>query len=279
MNRKFTESLRGTTAARRNVDLGQRRARNHKILKCCLGVFVTLDVLLAIFFLGMVILQMPYFNLEQVDVVGNQRLSRAEVIEASEMEHGINLLTVDLASIASRLHRHPWIRTATVYRRFPSQLIVEIEERSPRGILAAGKLYYVDEQAEFFTRLLPGDSVKFPLFAGLEPEELKNSRPEIRELIRCGLSLMDSLERSGSGIDAVEVSQIRLNLDDGLSLHTKAGQVIVLGKSDFERKMQRYGRLKKFLTQRGEWHNARIINLDFEDRAIVRSADKALLQG
>jgi cell division protein FtsQ len=279
MSEKSGRGFLGKTASRRGSDPGQNRARNHKILKCCLGVSLTLDVLLGVFLVGLVLLQMPYFNLQQVDVVGNQRLSRAEVIEASEMEYGINLLTVDLASIASRLRRHPWIRAATVYRRFPSQLIVEIEERNPRAILAAEKLFYVDEQAEFFTRLLPGDPVNFPLFTGVGPEELKNSRPEIREMIRCGLALMDSLERSGCGIDAVEVSQIRLNLDDGLSLHTKTGQVIVVGKSDFEQKMQRYGRLKKFLTQRGEWHNARIINLDFEDRAIVRSADKALLQG
>jgi hypothetical protein len=54
--------------------------------------------------------------------------------------------------------------------------------------------------------------------------------------------------------------------------------VLVLGKSDFELKIQRYERLKRFLTRRGEWNNARIINLDFEDRALVRS-DKARLQG
>ena len=61
-------------------------------------------------------------------------------------------------------------------------------------------------------------------------------------------------------------------------LEEQPGRVLVLGKSDFELKIQRYERLKRFLTRRGEWNNARIINLDFEDRAIVRS-DKARLQG
>jgi cell division protein FtsQ len=254
------------------------RTRNRKFLKSLLMGCLTLDAILVLLLLYMLFLHMPYFNLQQVDVTGNRRLSRPEVIEASEIEDGINLLTVDLSAIAARLKRHPWIRFATVYRRFPGKLIVEIEERTPRGILAAGKLYYVDEQAEFFTRLLPGDSVNFPLFTGVTAEDLKASAPEIQEMVRMGFGVLDLMERTGSEIDPSGIGEIQLNLKGGLSLQTRAGRVLVLGKSDFELKIQRYERLKRFLTRRGEWNNARIINLDFEDRALVRS-DKARLQG
>ena len=259
-------------------DAGETRKRNRKLLKSLLMGCLTLDAILALLLLYMLFLHMPYFNLQQVDVTGNRRLSRAEVIEASEIEDGINLLTVDLRAIAARLRRHPWIRFATVYRRFPGKLIIEIEERTPRAILAAGKLYYVDEQAEFFTRLLPGDSVNFPLLTGVTAEELKVNAPEVQEMLRMGFGVLDLIERTGSEIDSSGIGEIRLNLKGGLSLQTRAGRVLVLGKSDFELKIQRYERLKRFLTQRGEWNNARIINLDFEDRALVRP-DKARLQG
>jgi cell division protein FtsQ len=254
------------------------RTRNRKFLKSLLMGCLTLDAILMLLLLYMLFLHMPYFNLQQVDVTGNRRLSRPEVIEASEIEDGINLLTVDLSAIAARLRRHPWIRFATVYRRFPGKLIIEIEERTPRAILAAGKLYYADEQAEFFTRLLPGDSVNFPLFTGVTAEDLQASAPEIQEMVRTGFRVLDLMERTGSEIDPSGIGEIQLNLKGGLSLQTRAGRVLVLGKSDFELKIQRYERLKRFLTRRGEWNNARIINLDFEDRALVRS-DKARLQG
>jgi len=265
--------------SQRNRDKVEIRKRNRVILKSVLVAVAAADVMLALMLVYFFFLQVPYFNLQQVDVTGNRRLSRAEVIEASEIESGINLVTVDLAAVAERLRRHPWIRSASVYRRFPGQLIVEIEERTPRAILATGKLHYVDEQAEIFTRLLPGDPVDYPLLTGVKPEQLQNDGPEIREMIRSGLGLMDLLERSGSDMDLSEIGEIRLDLDDGLSLHTRGGRVVILGKTNFERKIYRYGRLKKFLTHRGEWHNARIINLDFEDRALVRSADRARLQG
>lgn len=259
-------------------DPAKVRTRNRVILKYTLGVFLGVDAILGLMLVYTLFLKGPYLTLREVDVAGIKRLSQAEVIEAAELEGQINLLTVDLGAIAARLKRHPWIRSASVYRRFPGQLILEIEERSPRAILAAEKLYYVDEQADFFTRLLPGDSVEYPLFTGVAPDELKTRRSEVRDMVRVGLALMDVMERSGSGEEPGALAEIRINLDDGLSLQTRSGRLIVLGKGDYERKIQRYGRLKQYLTQRGEWPNARIINLDFEDRALVRS-DKPHLQG
>lgn len=260
-------------------DVVEVRRRNRVILKSILAVVGAVDVILGLLLIYLFFLHVPYFNLRQVDVTGNHRLSETEVVEASEIEAGTNLLTVDLGTIASGLRRHPWIREASVYRRFPGQLIVEIEERVPRAIVAAKKLYYVDEQGAIFTRLLPGDSVDYPLFTGPSAAQLETSGPEVQEMVRMGLGLLDLLERKGSELSPTAIADIRIDLDDGLSLHLKSGKILIVGKTDFELKMQRYGRLKKYLIQSGQWNNAGIINLDFEDRALVRSSDKPGLQG
>jgi len=260
-------------------DVAEIRRRNHTILKSIFVVGISIDAALALLLVYLFFLHMPYFNLQQVDVTGNQRLSRTEIIEASEIEAGINLLTINLGDLTDRLKRHPWIRSAIVYRRFPGQLIIEIEERAPRAILAAEKLYYVDEQAEFFSRLLPGDAVAYPLFTGVTGAQLETRGSEVREMIRQGLGLLDLMERGKSGLDVSKISEIRIDLREGLSLQTRAGRIIALGKSGLEEKLQRYDRLKRFLVRRGQWSNARIINLDFEDRALVRSSDKSSHQG
>jgi len=254
-------------------------AKRHRVfLKYVLIVCGVIDAILVLLLVYLFFLHMPYFNLQHVEVTGNRRLSRAEVVEASETVAGINLLTVDLGAIAARLQRHPWIHSAAVYRRFPGSLIIEIEERNPRAILSAEKLYYVDDRAQFFTRLLPGDSVDYPLFTGISPEDLKSRGPEIQELIRRGLAMLETMERDGSGMEPSAVAEIRLSLDEGLSLRTRDDRRVVLGNDNFESKLQRYARLKGFLIRRGEWQNARIINLDFKDRAVVRW-DKPRVQG
>lgn len=275
---------RGLHSQERNIpsarpDSVEIRKRNRLILKWILVTGLSVNAVLALLLLYLFFLHMPYFNLQHVDVTGNHRLSRAEIVEASEIDAGTNLLTMDLGAVADRLKRHPWIRSAVVYRRFPGQLIIEVEERAPRAILAAQKLYYVDEQAEFFSRLLPGDSVDYPLFTGVTGSQLESCGPEIREMIRLGLGLLDLMERGKYGLDVSKISEIRIDLEEGLSLHTKSGRVLVLGKSHLEEKMQRFERLKRFLARRGQWHTARIINLDFEDRALVRSSDKSSHQG
>ncbi len=91
--------------------------------------------------------------------------------------------------------------------------------------------------------------------------------------------MTDLLDRPGSEFNVKNIREINISLEDGLTLKMASGRTVVMGRSDFQTKIDRYERLKKFLADRGQWHNARIINLDFEDRAIVRSSEDPLLQG
>lgn len=274
----FKRRFRRVAAASGASSPAEKRRRNRVILKSVLIGAATIDAALGLLLLYMVFLHLPYFNLQHVEVTGNRRLSRDEVIEASELERGINLLTVNLPNIAQKLKKHPWIRSASVYRQFPGRVMIEIEERTPRAILAAEKLYYVDEHADPFTRLLPGDAMNYPLFTGIDAEQLQSGSAEVRELLRMGLTLLDLLERRSESINPHTVAEIRMSPHEGLIMVTASNQEVVMGTTNFELKMDRYERLKRFLTGRGEWNNARIIDLDFEDRALVRSG-RSRIQG
>lgn len=268
-----SRSLRIKRRPRRRPDAAEaqeRRRRNRVVLKALLGAGLAVDAVLVVILIYAVSLHVPSFTLQHVDVNGNRRLSTEEVVEAAEIESGMSLLTVNLTAIAERLKRHPWIHSASVYRRFPGRIILEIQERTPRAILAAEKLYYLDAQGECFTRLLPGDSTNYPLFTGIAPEDLNSKGPRVRETVRKGLGLLDVLDRSRYGLSCASVEEIRVDLDGGLSLKLCSGRELVVGFDDFENKIQRYGKLRRLLTRLGQWNKARIIDLDFEDRALVR---------
>lgn len=260
-------------------DRASIKMRNRSVFKALVASGITINLFLAVALVYLFSRGAPYFNLRNVEVIGNQKLSVAEVIEVAEIESGVNLLTVELDSIVQRLKRHPWLRSAGVYRRFPDQLIVEVEERTPRGVLAVDKLYYLDENAEIFTRLFPGDSVDYPIFTGLKPNEIFNNGLAVQDILRSALGLLDNLEKFSSELSVSDLSEIRLHLDEGISLLTRSGQLILLGKGNFELKLGRYEQLKKILADKGEWNHARVINLDFDDRAIVRSSEEPLHQG
>jgi cell division protein FtsQ len=240
---------------------------------------ICLDILLACALGYLIVIRSSYFNLNKVDVYGNHRLSKEEVIEAARLETGMNLLSIDLESITERLLRHPWIRSGSIYRRLPGQLVLEVEERTPRGILASDRLYYIDEKGSVFTRVLPGDPIDLPLFTGIQSDSMRLHLGEIQDSLRSGLKLTELIDRVDFGLHYADVREININSEEGLTLKMKSGQIVILGHDDFESRLLRFDRLRKFLTDRGQWRNAHIINLDFEDRAIVRSSEDPLLQG
>jgi cell division protein FtsQ len=246
------------------------------ILKSLLFGGLGVNAALGVVLLAVIIVQAPYFRLQHVEVTGNRHLSEDDVVEISGLKPGINLLTVDLGAVVDRTRRQPWIRSASVYRRLPGRIVIEVEERVPRAILAAGSLYYVDDQAEVFTKALPGCSVEYPLLTGVSADDLKANGPEVRELVRNGLELVRILEQTATDLNPAAISEIRVDIYSGLSIVTSAGRTVVMGKDNFEDKLARYSRLKRFLTRRGEWNNARMIDLDFEDRALVRSGRVAI---
>ena len=249
------------------------------VLKILFVTGICLDILLACALGYLIVIRSSYFNLNKVDVYGNHRLSKEEVIEAARLETGMNLLSIDLESITERLLRHPWIRSGSIYRRLPGQLVLEVEERTPRGILASDRLYYIDEKGIVFTRVLPGDPIDLPLFTGIQSDSMRLHPGEIQDSLRSGLKLTDLIDRVDFGLHYADVREINISSEEGLTLKMKSGQIVILGHDDFESRLLRFDRLRKFLTDRGQWRNAHIINLDFEDRAIVRSSEDPLLQG
>ncbi len=252
---------------------------SRSVLKMLLVTGICLDILLACALGYLIVIRSSYFNLNKVDVYGNHRLSKEEVIEAARLETGMNLLSIDLESITERLVRHPWIRSGSIYRRLPGQLVLEVEERTPRGILASDRLYYIDEKGTVFTRVLPGDPIDLPLFTGIQSDSMRLHPGEIQDSLRSGLKLTELIDRVDFGLHYADVREINISSEEGLTLKMKSGQIVILGHDDFESRLLRFDRLRKFLTDRGQWRNAHIINLDFEDRAIVRSSEDPLLQG
>ncbi len=248
------------------------------ILKSLFLGGMAVNAVLVLILVYVVVVNLPYFTLQRVNVSGTTHLSTPEVMEAAEIAPGVSLLTLDISDLARKLGKHPWIRSASVYRRFPGTLLVEIQERQPKAILAAGKLYYVDEEGEFFSRRTPGDGLALPLFTGVTDEHLASRRAEVRELVRSGLALLALMEKSGSDPKPEALSEVRIDLHDGFTLITRANRVIVYGKDNIEGKLKRYNRLREHLIHAHKWPGARLINLDFEDRALVRWG-KARRQG
>jgi cell division protein FtsQ len=69
--------------------------------------------------------------LDRLTVEGRNRTTREALRAALRIKKGDNLLAADPWAIKRRLEALPWIRSATVERRYPNAMVVTLVERTP----------------------------------------------------------------------------------------------------------------------------------------------------
>jgi POTRA domain, FtsQ-type len=92
----------------------------------------------------------PALAVRNVDVVGAQHLTSAQVLAAAGLVDGASVLSVDGLSDRLRLLNQTWVRTAAVEPQLPGTIVVQISEWQPVAAYHAGKstkLFLLSNQA------------------------------------------------------------------------------------------------------------------------------------
>jgi len=89
----------------------------------------------------------PIFATKTVNIAGNVRLQRDEVLELSGVHLGENSLAVSIAGMEKAISLNPWIEEVAVKRVLPDRFDIRLRERSPWFWVQNGDLlFYADEQ-------------------------------------------------------------------------------------------------------------------------------------
>ena len=138
----------------------------------------------------------PYFAVREIQVRGGENVGGSEIVAMAGLRHGMNMWKIEPADIERKIAKHPWVRRVLVRREFPRRVVIEVEERTPKAIVALGKLYYVDADGVVFKEVGVGESVNFPLLTGFRPEELSSSTPASRKRIQDAVRLGELMAKS-----------------------------------------------------------------------------------
>lgn len=160
--------------------------------------------------------QSPALQLDDYEVVGNQRVSEQELIEATGVEPGRNLLTVSTSRVVDRLTGMPWIRRARVERILPSKLRILVVERTARAVIrTASGPYLVDGQGLV---LQPGNE-DLVFLENLPVSELavgeRIEHRAFRHAWQAYESLPQEVRVNVESISALTVDQVKFNLNGG----------------------------------------------------------------
>ncbi|HUC61530.1 MAG TPA: cell division protein FtsQ/DivIB [Alphaproteobacteria bacterium] len=106
-------------------------------------------------------------KVEDVTVEGRYETPEPALLAALGVKRGTPLLGVDLDAACARLEALPWVRTASIERRWPHLLFVHIDERVPLALWqSGGKIVLIDTSGT----AIPGADVrryaKLPMVVG-----------------------------------------------------------------------------------------------------------------
>ena len=208
------------------------------------------------------VLESPYFSVNEIQVRGADKVSGDEVVAMAGLRRGMSIWSIDLASIEKKIGRHPWVRRVFVRREFPRRVIIEVQERMPKAIVAIHKLYYVDSDGVLFKEVGPGENVKFPLLTGLRAEQL--TAPTTRKRIKEALRLSEMMvQRSHS------LSEIHFAKPDRLVVYTTAYPIALhMGWGNWAEKLTRMERL--LALWKGNEERLASLDMGFRDQAVAR---------
>jgi len=128
-------------------------------------------------------------QVQSIEVRGAQRANWNELRAYTGIAVGDPILDVDLDGAALGLRRHPWIESATVRRRLPDKITLDLVEHQPAILVSVGEVYIANPEGEIFKRLDAQDGIATPMITGLRREDTANHPVETAAVIRDGIAL------------------------------------------------------------------------------------------
>ncbi|MBI4853532.1 MAG: FtsQ-type POTRA domain-containing protein [Acidobacteria bacterium] len=206
-------------------------------------ISMAIGCLVAIVFLYNQVVSLPAFQLRDIQVRGNLRISSAEIEKAIKQNLSGTLMTTSLKSLQEQLNSFVWIKRAQVTRILPDTLRIRIEERKPLALVrfeGEQAPVWVDDEGvtlgEYDSTL---DKELPPLVVGFNRESVKTDKQENFERIEMYKQLMNAFDggpkKYSPLIEEIDIS----NLKDIRILLSEGSVEVDLGDRDFRARLMR----------------------------------------
>lgn len=117
-------------ARRIAVSKGVGRRRLHRL--------VLLVIVAALALTTVIVLKSPILDVDEIAITGARASDPDAIAEAAGVDLGSALLLADLEAAKRRVEALPWIEEAAVTRDLPGGVAIDVIERTPSAVVAAG---------------------------------------------------------------------------------------------------------------------------------------------
>src|SRR6185436_16027521 len=133
-----------------------------------------------------------------ISLQGAAHRSPEDIAHLGGIVKGQNVFTTDLETAKLGILADPWIEQASVHRKLPSTIFVEVVEREAAALVAVGQdLYLSTRQGELFKKPEPGDPYDLPVVTGLRADDIVKDRAMAIASVKKALDLAFDYEHVG----------------------------------------------------------------------------------
>ena len=234
-----------------------------------LKVFLFLSVLTAISLtfvtLYNYLLTSPYMQLGYVEIRGVDKGIRNELLQTCGLTSEQGLLSLKLGALKEQMETHPWVRTATVERRFPDTLIVQIQKEEPVVLVLLDQFFYMNKQGQLFKPVSRYEEMDFPILTGLSKTD-----PGQEEKLDQAAHVLSVLKAQNNRWSLQNLSEIHLNENGGISLYfNHIPAAIRISRHHPGRNIEKLKQVAKHLTKSGKINLVTRIDLNHGDSVVV----------
>lgn len=152
--------------SKKRLSLEEQEMRRKKIernLKITKYAFLTACILSAI----IATMASPLFNIKEIKVEGNSKLTTNEIISISQIQTDENIYKTSIKKAKEKILENPYIKSVTVKRNLPSTVTITVEERKATYMIEYGSGYvYINNQGYILE--VSNDKIEVPILQGCE---------------------------------------------------------------------------------------------------------------
>ncbi len=224
------------------------------------------------------------FNLTQIDIEGNHKVSEEEILEKAKIKLGANIFRTDLGRIEGRIREDDRIKDVWVKRKLPNRVLIEVEEKKPAlWINLPDGLYGLSQNQEIipleeedFDRDLPiVGGLASPSVFGKQNQSVMPYKRWPNMKAKFALDFYNTLLDEDSSFSEI-ISEISLCDETNLVLYLiPRGTQVNMGKGGLEKKLKR---LKAILHYEEKAEHLACIDLRFKDQVVLRKSSQRLVE-
>ncbi len=185
---------------KQKINKQKQQSKKSKIVKAILKWIFLFCALIASFIFFMM---SPLFNLVEIKVIGNEKITQDTIISLSKVQIGENIYRTSSKKIQNRIKENSYIENVNIKRNLPNKMEIIVKERKTTYLLEyANSFVYLNNQGYILE--ISEEKLELPIIEGYttNQEELKVSKRLNQEdltRLETVLKIMDSANANGIG--------------------------------------------------------------------------------